>query len=442
MTDVLVVGAGCSGLAAALRLARAGVRVRVLEARDRVGGRTLTRWLDDGTQLDLGAQWIGPGQDRVQALVRRYALDTFPSAAVGAPVVMWDGVRRDAAPEVAAGVVDLLDGYAGRLDPAAPWTVPEAARWDETTLGDWLAGIAPDPVTARYVDRLLAGGLLATSASKVSVLQMACYLRSGGGAAALLAMAGGAQQDRIVGGPAALAEAMAAGLGPGVVRLSTPVVAIEQHDAGVLVRAETERFEAAAVVVAVPPTLAGRLRYDPALPALRDGLTQRMPMGSALKVHAIYPQPFWRADGWSGVATCSDGPITETVDSGTPTSPRGVLTMFSYGTAANALRAMAPSARVTALLDALAEIAGPAARQVEEVIDHDWSADPWTRGCFSGALTPGSWSEYGPWLRAPVGRIHWAGTETAVRWTGYLDGAIEAGERAADEVLTGIPART
>ncbi|MEV2239295.1 FAD-dependent oxidoreductase [Micromonospora sp. NPDC049891] len=440
MSDVLVVGAGFSGLAAALRLARAGVRVRVLEARDRVGGRTLTRWLDDGTQLDLGAQWIGPGQDRVHDLVRRYALETFPSAALGAPVVMWDGVRRDAPPDVAARVIDLLDGYADLLDPAAPWTAPEAARWDATTLGDWLSGTAPDPVTARYLDRLLAGGLLATSANQVSVLQMACYLRSGGGAGSLLGMAGGAQQDRIVGGPAALAEAMAAGLGPGVVRLSTPVVAIEQDDGSVVVRAETERFEAAAVVVAVPPTLAGRIRYAPALPPLRDGLAQRMPMGAALKVHAVYPEPFWRADGWSGVATCSDGPITETVDNGTPTSPRGVLTMFSYGVAANALRAMTPPERAAALLDALAAIAGPAARRAEEIIDHDWSADPWTRGCFGGALTPGSWREYGPSLRPPVGRIHWAGTETAIRWTGYLDGAIEAGERAAAEVLSRIPA--
>ncbi|GIJ78874.1 monoamine oxidase [Micromonospora phaseoli] len=439
MTDALVVGAGFSGLAAALSLVRAGRRVRVLEARDRVGGRALTRWLDDGTQLDLGAQWIGPGQDRVNALVRRYALGTFPSPAYGGSTVIWDGARRDAAPEPTARVVELLDGYAARLDPAAPWTAPEAVRWDRITLGGWLAATAPDPVTARYLGRLLAGGLLATSADEVSVLQMAFYLRSGGGSGALLRMAGGAQQDRIVGGPAALAEAMAAALGPDVVRLAAPVVAIEQDRAAVVVYTDAERFDAAAVVVAVPPTLAGRIRYAPALPALRDGLTQRMPMGSAFKVHAVYPEPFWRADGRSGVATCSDGPVVETVDNSTPTSSRGVLTAFSYGVEANALRAMTPPARRAALLDALTVIVGPAARHAEEVIEYDWSADPWTRGCFCGALTPGSWRQYGPWLRPAVGRIHWAGTETATRWTGYLDGAIEAGERAAAEVLGRLP---
>ncbi|WP_341715886.1 FAD-dependent oxidoreductase [Micromonospora sp. FIMYZ51] len=435
MTDVLVVGAGFSGLAAALRLLRAGVRVRVLEARDRVGGRVLTHWLPDGTQLDLGAQWIGPTQHRVNDLLDRYALSTFPSAAYGASFVMWQGHRRAVAPPDAARVLDLLDGYAARLDPAAPWAAPEADRWDRSTLGDWLLAAAPDPVTARYLGRLLAGGLLAISADQVSVLQLTGYLASGGGAATLLAMAGGAQQDRIVGGPTALAEAMAAALGPEVLRLAAPVLAIEEDETGVVAQTDAERFAAKAVVVAVPPALAGRIRYVPALPALRDGLTQRMPMGSALKTHVIYPEPFWRADGISGVATCTDGPITETVDGGTPTTSRGVLTAFSYGAEATALRRMAAPARRAVLLDALATIVGPAARHAEEVVEYDWSADPWTRGCFCGVLTPGSAREYGPSLRTPVGRIHWAGTETATRWRGYLDGAVEAGERAAGEVL-------
>ncbi|WP_249412472.1 flavin monoamine oxidase family protein [Micromonospora endophytica] len=239
-------------------------------------------------------------------------------------------------------------------------------------------------------------------------------------------------------GPAALAEAMAAALGPEVVRWGAPVVAIEHDEAGVVAHTDVGRFEAAAVVVAVPPALAGRIRYAPALPALRDGLTQRMPMGSAWKTHAVYPEPFWRADGLSGVASCAEGPVTETVDSGTPTSSRGVLTAFSYGAQANALRRMSGPARRDALLDALATVVGPAARQPDEVIEYDWSADPWTRGCFCGVLTPGSLSEYGPYLRAPVGRIHWAGTETATRWAGYLDGAVQAGERAAAELLAGL----
>ncbi|MEV4467406.1 FAD-dependent oxidoreductase [Micromonospora echinofusca] len=436
-TEVVVVGAGFSGLAAALTLARAGVRTRVLEARDRVGGRVLTRWLADGTQLDLGAQWVGPTQERVNGLLARYGIATFASAAYGPSTVLFPDGRHAGAPEAAGRVLDLLDAYAERVDPAAPWAAARAAEWDRTTLAGWLRTAAPDPATARYLGRLLAGGLLAAGPDEISLLQMAFYLRSGGGSRALLAMAGGAQQDRVVGGPPVLAEALAAALGPDAVRLGAAVRAIAQDHAGVVVHTDTDRVEADAVVVAVAPTLAGRIRYDPPLPALRDALTQRMPMGSAFKVHAVYPEPFWRADGRSGVAVCLAGPVTETVDNGTPDSARGVLTAFSYGPEANALRRMSPGERRAGLLDALAAVVGPAARRPEEFVEYDWSADEWTRGCFCGAPTPGSWCGYGPELRRPVGRVHWAGTETATRWAGYLDGAIEAGERAAAEILAG-----
>ncbi|WCN78934.1 flavin monoamine oxidase family protein [Micromonospora sp. LH3U1] len=438
MTDgirVVVVGAGFSGLAAAQALTRAGAQVRVLEARDRVGGRALTRWLPELTQLDLGAQWIGPTQDRMYALVAEHGLATFASAAVGAPTLLWAGQRRAEPPAQAGRVLSLLDEYAARLDPAAPWQTPEAAQWDRTILGGWLATTAGDGDTADYLGRLLAGGLLATSADELSLLHLLFYLRSAGGTGPLLGMAGGAQQDRIVGGPPALAERMAAALPPGTLTLATPVRAIEQTIDGVTAWTDTGRVDGDAMVVALAPALAGRIRYDPPLPALRDGLTQRMPMGTALKVHAVYPEPFWRADGFSGVATSSAGPLTETVDNSTPTSPLGVLTGFSYSSDAAALREMSPGQRRRCLLDAFAALVGPGAGNPMELVEYDWSAEEWTRGCFSGALTPGTWSTYGPQLRAPVGRVHWAGTETATRWNGYLEGAVRAGERAAAEVL-------
>ncbi|MEH1165133.1 FAD-dependent oxidoreductase [Micromonospora sp. CPCC 205539] len=440
MTDglrVVVVGAGFSGLAAALALSRAGARVRLLEARDRVGGRVLTRWLPDGTQLDLGAQWIGPTQDRMYALVAEYGLGTFASAAAGAPAVLWAGRRRAEPPAQVSRVLDLLDGYAAQLDPAAPWRAPEATRWDGTILGGWLRTTAGDSDTADYLGRLLAGGLLAAGADEISLLQLLFYLRSGGGTGRLLAMAGGAQQDRIVGGPPALAERMAAALPPGTLRLSAPVHAIGQDADGVAVRTDAEHVDADAVVVALAPTLAGRIRYEPPLPALRDGLTQRMPMGSALKLHAVYPEPFWRSDGLSGVSTASTGPLTETVDNSTPVTERGVLTGFSYGAEAATLRGMSPAERRRSVLDAFAAVVGPRAGDPLDLVEYDWSADPWTRGCFCGVLTPGAWHTYGAQLRAPVGRVHWAGTETATRWAGYLEGAVRAGERAAAEVVAG-----
>ncbi|MET8086496.1 FAD-dependent oxidoreductase [Micromonospora sp. NPDC005237] len=432
---VVVVGAGFSGLAAAAALHRAGARVRVLEARDRVGGRVLTRWLPDGTQLDLGAQWIGPTQNRMYALVAEHGLVTFASAALGASTLLWAGERRPDPPAQVARVLGLLDGYAAVLDPAEPWRAPEAARWDATTLGGWLRATAGDADTADYLGRLLAGGLLATAADELSLLHLLFYLRSAGGTGPLLGMAGGAQQDRIVGGPAALAERMAAGLPPETLRLGAAVHTIRQDADGVTVCTDAGPVDGDAVVVALAPALAGRIRYDPPLPALRDGLTQRMPMGSAWKVHAVYAEPFWRADGRSGVSTSSAGPLTETVDNSTPTSPRGVLTGFSYAGDAAALREMSPARRRECVLDAFAAVVGPRAADPVALVEYDWSADEWTRGCFGGVLTPGAWRTYGPRLRAPVGRVHWAGTETATRWAGYLEGAVRAGERAAAEVL-------
>ncbi|WP_089154251.1 flavin monoamine oxidase family protein [Micromonospora sp. NBS 11-29] len=432
---VVVVGAGFSGLACALALHAADVDVLLLDARDRVGGRTLSRPLPGGGWLDLGAQWIGPTQDRMYALVAAYGLTTFPSPAHGAATLLLDGRPADGEPAGLAGLLDTLDELAAGLDPAAPWRAPGAARWDRTTLGGWLAATAPDAVTARYAGRLLAGGLLAAAPDEVSLLHLLFYLRSGGGTRSLLGAAGGAQQDRIVGGPAALAQRMADALPPGRVRLGAAVDAIAQDRDGVRVRAGGETHRGDAAVVALAPALAGRIRYDPPLPALRDGLTQRMPMGVALKVHALYPEPFWRADGRSGVATTDTGPLTETVDNSLPGVPGGVLTGFSYGAQARSLRRLPAGARRAALRDALVALFGPAAARPDDLVEYDWSADPWTRGCFGGMLAPGSWCDYGPELRPPVGRVHWAGTETATRWTGYLEGAVTAGERAAAEVL-------
>ncbi|MEU7978606.1 FAD-dependent oxidoreductase [Micromonospora sp. NPDC049081] len=432
---VVVVGGGFSGLAAAAVLCRGGARVLVLEARERVGGRVATRRLDDGTALDLGAQWIGPTQERMAALVAEHGLTTFPSAAYGRPVVRWDGRLRETPPESVRQTVNLLDDFAAEVDPAAPWRAARADEWDRLTLGGWLATVAPDPVTARYVGRLIAGGLLAADPDEVSLLQVLFYLRSGGGSGLLLGMAGGAQQDRIVGGPALLAERMAAALPPGTVRSGAPVRAIHQDGHTVVAYTDDGAYPAGAVVVAVAPALAGRIAYSPALPALRDALTQRMPMGSALKLHAVYPTPFWRADGCSGVTTSTDGPLTETVDNSTPGSTRGVLTAFSYGRQARELRRLSPGRRRAAVLAALVGLVGPAAAEPDDLVEYDWSADEWTRGCFCGALTPGAWRDHGPELRRPVGRVYWAGTETATRWAGYLEGAVLAGERAAAEVL-------
>ena len=87
------------------------------------------------------------------------------------------------------------------------------------------------------------------------------------------------------------------------------------------------------------------------------------------------------------------------------------------------------------MLASLAGYFGPRAGKPIDVIEQDWSAEEWTRGCYGADLAPGVWTQFGPALREPIGRIHWAGTETASVWSGYMDGALTSGERAAAEVL-------
>ncbi|MFC9995440.1 flavin monoamine oxidase family protein [Nocardia sp. NPDC127526] len=432
--DVVVVGAGFAGLAAAARLVTTGRSVVVLEARDRVGGRVLTRLLSDGTQLDLGGQWVGPTQYEVQALIEKHDVQTYPTPQHGAAFMEYEGTR---APDMPSSVLALraeLDKLARELSPAEPWSHPRAHEWDGQTLASWLSTRTDDPAVARTVGRTTAGMLLAADATEVSLLEMLFYIASADGLDILLGIEGGAQSHRIIGGPQVLAERMAADLPGGTVHLSAPVRRIDHSSRGAQVHTDEFTVDTGHVIVAVPPVLAGRIEYRPALPPQRDGLTQRMAAGYALKMHAVYPEPFWRDSGLSGITNCSNGILTETVDNTPPGAARAVLTAFAYGGDAHRLRELDPGQRRAAVLNRLGELFGEKACEAEDFIELDWSAEPWTRGCFSGHLAPGGWTAYGPALRAPIDVLHWAGTETATRWNGYFDGAIQSGYRAADEI--------
>jgi monoamine oxidase len=205
-----------------------------------------------------------------------------------------------------------------------------------------------------------------------------------------------------------------------------------RHDADGV---EVDGIRAGHVVVAVPPVLAGRIAYDPPLPAARDQLTQRMPMGAVIKCMAIYEEPFWRADGLSGQATSMPGPAQVVFDNTPPGGTPGVLLGFLEGTDARRLGAEPEAMRRAAVTGNFARLFGDRATRPADYVERDWSTDVWSRGCYAGVFGPGAWTEYGRALRPPVGRIHWAGTETATRWMGYFDGAIQSGARAAGEVL-------
>lgn len=473
-TDVAIVGAGLAGLVAARRLAAAGVQPFVIEARDRVGGRLLNEEIGDGKVVEVGGQWIGPTQERIAALAAELGVETFPTYDKGRHLLEVDGkltsftgaltdarlrLVRDLARAIAPPALADFEAARARLDRMArevpleePWMAPRAAEWDGQTFATWVRRNART-AAARHLFELATEAVWAAEPADVSLLHVLFYTHSGNGFNTLVGTGGGAQQDRFHGGSQRLAHLMAAELGEERMRLGAPVRRIEWDargdtsggagdDASVVVYADGPggEFGAFAVrarraIVAVPPTLAGRIAYDPPLPASRDQLTQRMPQGTVIKTMAIYDRPFWRDEGHSGQATSDAGPARVVFDNSPPDGSPGVLLGFLEGRLARQWGARPAGERREAILAGHARLFGARAARPERFIERVWAEEEWTRGCYGCLMTTGGWTEYGRSLRAPIGPLHWAGAETATVWNGYMDGAVSSGERAAAEVL-------
>ncbi|UGT56471.1 flavin monoamine oxidase family protein [Nocardia asteroides] len=447
--DVVVVGAGLAGLAAAAKLQDRGHRVLVLEARDRVGGRTLNEPIDDEHIVEVGGQWIGPTQHRVLDLVAELGLDLHATHQHGDTLVEFRGRSKRyrgripaLPPHVLADVAQAqlrLDRMARKVPLAAPWTAPRAAEWDSQTLDTWLRGHVRTQ-GGRDVCALVCQAVFAAEPADLSLLHFLFYLHSGGGIDQLTSTTGGAQHWRVVGGTQRIAQEMARRLGADIVELSNPVRRIETTDLDVTVVADRRTVRARAVIVAIPPTLTARISYDPPLPGHRDQLAQRFVQGSVVKCMAVYPDPFWRRDGLNGQATSDVGPVKLCYDNSPPDAAKGVLLGFLEANHARRLGQLPLAERRAEVLGCFARHFGPRAAEPLRYLEKDWSQEEWTRGCYGGYLPPGGWTAYRDTLRAPIGRIHWAGAESATVWNGYMDGALTSGERAATEVLTVLDA--
>lgn len=442
-TDVVVVGAGLAGLEAARVLTDAGRDAVVLEARDRVGGRTLNHVFGDGTVVEVGGQWIGPTQDRIAQRVRDLGLETFPTHNTGEHVLQmgttttrYRGTIPRISPFVLADMAQAqlrFDRMARRVPLDAPWAAPHAQRWDAETFETWIRrNVRTDK--ARDLFRIYSSAVFAAEASDYSLLHALLYTHSGGGVDRLAGTHGGAQQDRVVGGSQLVASRMADALGSRV-RLRSPVRRVEQRDDGVLALTDDALVDARHVIVAIPPTLAGRIVFDPPLPPSHDQLLQRVPAGSVIKINVVYDTPFWRDEGLTGQATSSNGPVKITFDNSPPSGRPGILVAFLEGAEARRFSRVSADARRDAVVRSLVGLFGERARHHVDYVELDWSAEEWTRGCYGAHFPTGVWTQYGPALRVPVGRVHWAGAETATLWNGYMDGALQSGERAATEVL-------
>jgi monoamine oxidase len=448
--DVAVVGAGLAGLTAARELNEAGSSVIVLEARDRVGGRLLNESIGNGNVVDVGGQWIGPTQDRMYALAAAAGIETFPTHTTGKNLLELGGrVRRYTGTIPRLGPHILLDiaraqrklnRLAREVSAEAPWEASRAAEWDGQTMRTWLNGNVRTRA-ARSLFEIACSIAWGAPPEQLSVLHVLFYISGAGSLEKILDTEGGAQQDRFVGGSQRVALWLADQLGDRV-RLSAPVREIDQSDTAVRIAADGCEVHAEHVIVAVPPNLAGRIAYEPGLPPNRDLLTQQMPQGMTTKCQAVYESPFWREDGLSGEAVSERGPIGVIFDN----SPRdsdsasgpGVLVGFMTGSPAREVAELAVEKRREVVLDCFARLFGEQAKTPVQFIEKSWEREEWTRGCPTCRFPPGGWTAWGPYLREPVGRIHWAGTESATVWSGYMEGAVQSGERAAQEVRASL----
>jgi monoamine oxidase len=427
-----VVGAGCAGATAALRIFQAGHTVALLEARDRVGGRVWTQE-HSGIPIDYGGQWLGLGQERAYALVKELDIRTYPTWTKGHNVFVMSGKVRKYR-EIPMSLLNLdlvLRKFAKWSDEVpleAPWTAKRAKEWDSMTVATWINNSVKS-ATARKMLAALMSGIYTSDPGEVSMLFALFHAKSCGGINAMLSAE--IQSDRISGGAQLIPEKIAEKLGSSV-HLNSPVRRISQDAKSVVVSSEAVTVRTKRVIVAVPPSISSRITYEPVLPADRAMLVQRLPAGTAVKCAAIYNEPFWRGDGMSGQSIDLDSLVGSTYD-GSPPSGLGTLNAFAFGHKARELARLSSADRKSTFIRQLVKIFGPKASTPVDFVDHNWAEEEWTRGCYMAHWPPGVITEYGCALWDPIGRIHWAGTETSTAFNGAIEGAVLSGERAASE---------
>jgi monoamine oxidase len=440
--DVIIIGAGVAGLTAARALTRAGASVLVLEARDRVGGRTLSQPVG-GEVVDLGGQWVGPHQRHVLRLVEELKVKRFPQFHDGTKVVELRGERRTYRGTIPAlpllSLVDLqrniwrLDKLARTVPLERPHAAPRAAEWDALTLEEWKQRNMPTWGARAALD-VATRAIFGAEPSELSFLHFLFYVHSNGGLMPLAEIENGAQAERLEGGAQTLCLRMAEALGERVM-LSAPVRAVHQGASGVTVHGAGREWLGRYAVLAVPPALAERIDFGAELPPERRRANAELPMGSVIKMVATYARPFWREAGYSGEAVSDAGPIRLCFDDCGPHGDHPALVGFFLGDTGKTWTGKPVEERRRAALESLARFFGPEALSPTAYADLDWIAEPWSTGCYVGLPRLGTLTGILDALRTPCGRVHWAGTETAREGCGYLDGAVESGERAATEVL-------
>ncbi|MEV0696908.1 FAD-dependent oxidoreductase [Saccharopolyspora sp. NPDC050389] len=449
--DAVVIGGGVSGLVVARRLVAAGAEVAVLEARPQVGGRTLLTRAAEVT-VDQGGQWLGTNMGPLRELLAELGIGTNSNPSLRDPGAgnIWhrDGSRNtyegDLPPLSENATIELLTAIGALQDVAAdvevgnPWDSARAVELDSTTLEHWLSEHVADE-DVRYLLTQTFTLNLGAPPAQMSLLYAAWFLNGVGGFEAMAS----SEAERISGGAGSIAHALAAGLGDRV-RCDWPVRTIEHSGDGVrVIGLNGDEITAARVVVAMSPADARHIEFRPHLPTSRQLLQRNWQQFAAVKFHAIYDRPFWRDEGLSGAVLSDLPPAPIVLDDSPDDGSAGVLVglLGVHGPrllGGNEPELLDDPQRLrAAVLNALTAYFGERAGEPIEFLTRNWAVEPYISGAIA-TTPPGLLSAHGAALRPAVGPIHWAGSETATRWAGWISGAIEAGERAAGEVAAAL----
>ena len=395
----------------------------------------------EGWPVDFGAHWIGPTQHRLRALADELGVSVEKQYLEGRHTLKLGDERHEftglvpltspfGALETLVGVV-RVEVRRRMVRAEDPWRSRGASRLDSFTLAHWMRGLRSDAARAMWT--ITARTVFGAEPSELSFLYFLWYAQCAGGVMQLTDFEGGAQDSHFHGGSQQLCAGIADELGDAVM-LGSPATAIKHDAKGVSIKVGRKRIRAGRAIVAVSPAIAGRIEFEPALPPPREALGQRMPMGAYMKGIALYDRAWWRDRGLSGLAFADRGPVQMIVDIGPASGEPGILAGFVTGAPAREMGRLDPEPRREAVLAAMGAALAPEAARPEAYRDFNWHDEHWSRGGPVGLMGPGTLTGLGPVLREPLGPVHWAGTDTATEWNGYMEGAIQAGERAAAEV--------
>jgi len=399
--------------------------------------------LPDGTPVDRGGAWLAPYHDAIFALAHEFGVSTYKTWVKGAHLLI-DGNRTrrytGLIPKISPlAVISIalaqlrIDRMSKQVPLEAPWTAKRAAEWDARTVAEYLEHTGIRTKIGRDLFEMAVRGLFTGDLNDTSFLHLLFLVRAHGSINALFSIEKGAQENMVDGGAGSIAHKIADSLGDAV-HLSAPVRSITQRDDHVVVEAGDLEVTARHAVVTVPPALVNDIAFEPPLPDDRKALYGKAVAGPESKTLVVYDEPFWRAAGFSG-QTAGPGSAAEvTLDASPSSGTPGVIASFTFGAVAERVQALDPAVRRRQVLDLLTARLGPRAATPVEFVETAWWTEEWTRGCSMAHFPPGVLTRYGPLLREPFGRVHWAGTETSTTSHGAIDGAVRSGERAAAEI--------